>query len=486
MKSKKMVNRTRLRTPLMKGLILMVYLTLSSTLSGQALLSYDELGSISADSLTRLFAIPALNDVVQYRISYATLGSDNLPDTASGLFVLPLGRAKGIIAYQHGTTAAKDEVPSNLTLADAFIAIGYASQGYMCSAADYLGLGTSRGFHPYVHAETQSRAGLDMLLAMRELLSELEVDWPPNIFVSGYSQGGHAAMALARTIEERMTDDLWLTASAPMSGPYDISGGTRELILSDEEYDFVGYVVYILRGYQEIYGDMYSSLQEIVRAEYLEEIQQFATHEIDLNQLNAILIPKLIANEGAVLPRKLFEEAYIDQFRDTTSQVFMRLEENDTYRWVPQHPMRMYYCEADEQVSFTNAITASAYMNQGGAEDVEAVNLSSTAGHGPCAILAVLNSIAFFNQFDLISSAHEENEVLHRTYLFPNPVESTLYLQSELELQSLTLFDMQGRQVLHSANGITSWDVTHLKRGLYLARAINKQGAVLVQRVVKP
>ena len=88
-----------------------------------------------------------------------------------------------------------------------------------------------------MHAATEAQAGLDMLLASRSFASDMGIDIGDHIFVAGYSQGGHGAMALHKAIQDRPTDDLWVTASAPMSGPYSISGVMKDLILGEEAYD---------------------------------------------------------------------------------------------------------------------------------------------------------------------------------------------------------------------------------------------------------
>ncbi len=51
--------------------------------------------------------------------------------------------------------------------------------------------------------------------------------------------------------------------------------------------------------------------------------------------------------------------------------------DNDVYEWVPEVPLRMYYCTEDEQVFYQNALVAEAYMTDNGAESVEAIDLGA-------------------------------------------------------------------------------------------------------------
>jgi len=45
-------------------------------------------------------------------------------------------------------------------------------------------------------------------------------------------------------------------------------------------------------------------------------------------------------------------------------------QDNDVYEWVPQSPMKMYYCTEDEQVFYNNAIIAEEWMTANGALNV--------------------------------------------------------------------------------------------------------------------
>ena len=93
-----------------------------------------------------------------YRLTYTTTGSDNTEDVASGLLILPVNITgpMPIINYQHGTTDGRDDVPSNQSGQEFLLAAAFSTMGFIAYAPDYIGMGTSRGFHPYVHAETEA------------------------------------------------------------------------------------------------------------------------------------------------------------------------------------------------------------------------------------------------------------------------------------------------------------------------------------------
>ena len=55
----------------------------------------------------------------------------------------------------------------------------------------------------------------------------------------------------------------------------------------------------------------------------------------------------------------------------------------------PLNPLRMYYCTADEQIAYTNALNAESTMNNNGALDVQAINMGNN-DHGGCILLLYL------------------------------------------------------------------------------------------------
>ena len=373
---------------------------LTTFLTGQAIIQADITNTFSSAQLTALSGVVANNGAIGYRVLYTTQGSDGLLDTASGFVALPdEPTTKGIIAYQHGTVPDRNSVPSNQS-SEADLALIFAGQGYICTAADYLGLGNSRGFHPYVHAGTEASAGIDLLIAGKDIAAQNGFDSIVNIFVCGYSQGGHAAMAMAQAIQERETDDLWITAAAPMSGPYAIStvmGG--EVLLDTTQYFFPAYLAYTMLSYQLMYENLYDGLEEAFKPVFVDDIRAFSEEKISVSELNTRMIATLEAETGKSVPKDIFNEQFLDAvLNDSLHPVNLALRDNDTYLWVPDFPLRMYYCMSDDQVNFRNSVVASEYMNGQGAEDVEAIDLVSSADHGQCVFPALLATLNFFNE----------------------------------------------------------------------------------------
>jgi len=364
-------------------------------------------------------------DIDLYRIHYKTPGSDQLPDTASGLMILPqiaAGTELPMVLYGHGTTNGPTDVPSNLR-GGFEVAMAYAASGYITVAPDYLGLGSSRGFHPYVHALTETYASLDMLNSCLEYLDNNEPEWDPNfLFVSGYSQGGHVSMAVHREIEDFWSFVYPVTAATHMSGPYSISGVMRDKILSDESYGTPAYIAYTTLGYQEVYGDIYNEISDIFKEPFATSIERFYNGEITLSVLNSQLIAGIVDIAGDTINKRMIHDSVINGIvTDPTHPINVALDKNDTYDWAPTAPTRLYYCGNDDQVPIENTLVAETAMIANGATDVQAVNINPSFNHTQCVFPAVQSSIVFFNSFVHPLALEDLKAGAEELRVFPNP-----------------------------------------------------------------
>src|ERR1051326_8920384 len=107
------------------------------------------------------------------------------------------------------------------------VGLAFATSGYAVAMPDYLGLGDSPGLHPYHHARSEATASVDMLRAARAFCAANGFQLNGRLFLAGYSQGGHATMALLRELETWHMNEFTVTACAPMAGAYDRSEERR-------------------------------------------------------------------------------------------------------------------------------------------------------------------------------------------------------------------------------------------------------------------
>lgn len=421
--------------------------------SSQQLVSVTYLGSkTQAQILSQFNNLPFIQyGAKYYRIAYTTHDVHGVQDTATGLIAVPdnPNRKYPRLVYQHGTAGSRTGVPSlNYDGGEGQVGLLFASLGYVAFLPDYLGLGlTSRGFHPYVHAASEAWAALDMLRAGEQFCQQLQVSVNAQLFITGYSQGGHGAMALHRAIEKDPSNEFMVTAAAPLSGPYSISGVMRDLILTDTVYYYPAYIPNTALSYQTAYGNLFTQVNEMFKEPYAALIQSFYDGSITLSDLNDDLIDALIANEGASRPYRMMQPDYVNAvLANPQHPVNLALADNDTYKdWLPEAPMRILYCMADDQVPFRNSIVARDALTAIGAPDFQAQDVLPTGDHGDCYVPAMTGTLFFFLGFQQIGTVDTEEEVLTES-LEVSPSPATAAVTIEIPARGiLRVVDMEGR-----------------------------------------
>lgn len=184
-----------------------------------------------------------------HRVLYRSLGVDGSPVAVSGTVMVPQGRAPAggwpILTWAHGTTGIADDCAPSLrpsTMPD------WLRAGFAVVATDYEGLGTP-GVHPYLIGRSAGRSVLDIVRAARQLEPRLST----RVAITGYSQGGHAAL-WAAAIQRSFTPELRVTgtvAFAPPSHMADIVPLSR--FLASTSGSMGAYVAMIIRGLDAAY-----------------------------------------------------------------------------------------------------------------------------------------------------------------------------------------------------------------------------------------
>ncbi|THH41923.1 T9SS type A sorting domain-containing protein [Neolewinella litorea] len=458
----------------------------------QTYLSVERQDSVTTRLIEMVIPIDATYDVVNYKVRYRTTDAFGRPDTASGLLSIPYDRGLRfpITAYMHGTAASREAVPSRPGVQERLVVNAIATNGYITVAPDYIGLGDSDGFHPYVHAESEASAGRDLLLAAREWLSDSGIPHNDQVFVTGYSQGGHAAQALQRNLQEMPAgDDLTVTAGAHLSGPYSISDVMRRATLAESASIFPVFIVGTYLSYDKIYG-LYQSLDQLFVPPYLEVILSYEEEETDLETFNADLV-QLLQERGETVA-DVFQDSIRTQLEedDPDSRIIQALRANDTYRWAPEAPTLLFYCTEDEQVPFENAILADSVMTELGSTSV-VLESGGPRGHGQCVLPSVEATLAFFEQFARREPATSIGRPVELPAfgVSPNPVRPGGQLQlSGLPADGCTyeMYDAGGR-MLQRGNVPVDGSIPLLasdRRGLFLLRVTLPTGDFAVRRVV--
>lgn len=411
--------------------------------SGQVLESASFLSN-TPSSLLAGFYSGAQYNVDAYKIRYYTKDVDGSQTIASGALLVPRTNACDsfpLAVYDHGTVLEREDVPSRDNI-EATVAKVVASTGAIAVAPDYLGLGDNQGLHPYLHGETEATATIDMMRAAREYLRDsLQIGLNGEVYVAGYSQGGHAAMATVKYIQDNnLQSEFNLIGAGPASGPYNLSSSMLPLLLSNAPYSNPGYVVYLLFAMERVYGNIYNSYSEVLDSPYDTLIPPLFDGTNDMSVVNALL-PNQI--------RDFIQDTVLDNLEaDTISfshPIRQALMANDNFDWNPSFPMELYYCTQDEQVNYQNSLDAEAAMQAYGA-NVNAVD-KGAFNHGGCFLPALRGALDYFvllrQSCQPVVLAEREERLVE---VYPQPAHDEVRLKG-LEGEPVKVFNLNGQLV---------------------------------------
>lgn len=462
--------------------ILCTLIGITISLNAQTLVSKQFLKSYPKSYfLSQLGVLFANTDVDCYKITYTTINPEGELDTASGFISLPVDETitYPIAVYHHGTVGSRLEVPSNLSY-EHVLPAALSSVGFISIAPDYIGLGTSRGEHPYIHAASEASASKDMLSATLEFLSAEKYKTNNNLYITGYSQGGHAGMALHRLLETSGTS-FNLKAASHLSGPYDISTSMTNLLLGEEEYEFVAYAANVALSFNRIYGIFPNErASDLFLEPYATEIEKFRREEIDLWKLNEFMLKELKKNSGKAQPKRMVIPSLVTEITTNPNHpIRIALLDNDVYDWKPGIPTRLLYCKADDQVSYKNSLVAEAKMKQNGSTTVTAQDVGSTLDHSGCVQPAVTNTLLFFYTNSLTSS--QEN-LIETIEVYPNPAAN--YISLSFEAKNVVAVDASGRNHTLDVND-NEVDVSNLENGYYFLLIEKENNHWVMAKILK-
>lgn len=440
-----------------------------------------------AFALTDLFTYKNYS-VNAVKVIYNTIDGKGNPTFASGVVFLPVVSSTTfmpVFSYLHGTLTRDLDAPSYLMGLESAIGWIMAMDGYISVLPDYLGLGDGPGFHPYQHAGSEATASIDMLTAAM-LLCESTLTKPNgDLYLSGYSQGAHAALATQSEIQKNPLPGLTLRKTVAGSGAYSLSAVQKKYIFDHPEYPSPSFLPYLLLGYQEVYGNLYSDIGQVFTSTY-QSIPALFNGLQTVDQINAQL---------PALWKTMFVPAYLWNIQyNYFHPVNSALRKNDVINWKPKSDLHLYYCTCDELVAVENSLLAYMSFILKGSYKVSClpvgpfkhaecapfvlllakIQFDCASGVNPCGInlLSLLKSasekdltdftlaVQSVGQFPYLAEIMENKEIEamlrepdepESIRVYPNPARDMAILELPLEKgypNRLQLFDIQGRIII--------------------------------------
>ncbi len=375
-----------------------------------ALLNTSELATLSAAQARSLLAelpdvaaLPAAQrdallaelqfSVRFFAFEYTTTGPKGEPRKASALAMLPVGATTAVatVAYMHGTSTKRSEIPSAGEYAENLEpALLFAARGRLVVAPDYLGLGTSDlPYHPYLHRDSLAAAGRDALTAAAELARQRALTLNRDLFVMGFSEGGYAAVALQRRLAQAPLSALTLRGTMSVAGPLDLSKAVDVALGTDpatgRESGRSVYAAFTIWAYQRVYGDLYAQPSEVFNPPYAAQLDALFDGTLDATVIGAAL---------PASPRQLLTQSALAATLNGSNRIATRIRENDVIDVNPTAPLISCHGADDDSVPFASTASARSRLAARGFT-LAVVELTGT-GHGDAVVPCMLEAVTRF------------------------------------------------------------------------------------------
>ncbi len=285
------------------------------------------------NSLIRRFAIEHL----------AENGHGDIVNHSGMVYVMSNSRDRVTpVVYLHPTSSSKKSVPSKGSFDSNYAVCKNISEKTVFIAPDYFGLGESIDPHPYLVKKEVVSAVTAMMDVSKQFFSkQLGKVVSDKIVLSGYSQGGHAAVSVLEHMEStpELRDQILFSVS--FSGPYNLSTYLFDRILKKNGGENgTLFTTLILANYQYYYEDIYDHPSQVFNSKFV-ELEKSATsfHVSDLKK-------ELPKNISELLSPNFYQELASGKKNSFRA----RLGENDFLPWKVQSPLYLGYSNADQSV----------------------------------------------------------------------------------------------------------------------------------------
>ena len=193
-------------------------------------------------------------------------------------------------------------------------------------------------------------------MASRDVLRTLRVRRSDELFTFGFSQGGHAALALHRALENRRVD---VTATATVGGVFDVERFFLSGIADETTLTVPLYVAYILLAYDDIYN-VYGQPSDVFRRPYASTVPGL----FDMEHFFDDVLAGLPSTSRELLRASYFRAVS----NNPDNPLRLRLRGNAVDRWRPRAPIRVYHSPDDEEVFFEDLLVSVDRLRSRGAD----------------------------------------------------------------------------------------------------------------------
>lgn len=417
-----------------------------------------------------------------YKITYYTKNEKNNLVKATGLLMYPKANYKlSTVVSDHGTTDSRQNVPSNLKgvlYAGFVVELSYVLNGYILMAPDYVGMGSGDGVHPYVHYPTEASATIDFVTAANKVLAQQNVKRYDEYFLTGYSQGAHAAMSTLKKLSISNPNNLNFKYAYMGDGPYDFSGVTLQKgVLEKQVYPFTSFIANVVNTCNKTGYQMYNSnISEVISSEYLDRYNYHVVQD------NGGLL------WGPLVWRTLFTNNFVnDVTNNQNNKLRQCLKSNDVYDWYNKTPMTLGHSTVDlaihpDNTSKTIEVQRGYYswwdLNKYKLEAFYWGPLGHIGGIVPFVLASnakfnTLRSGGLLNEWAMLTSKQAQNSQPTISALYTSQIKPDL---QNMELLEVTDFNKEKAE----RKALSNNNLASLQDGVYLLKVSENNSEKLI------
>ena len=316
-----------------------------------------------------------------YKIPYTTTDEEGNEVKASGLFVIPTGLPSvvtttlglSMVSDDHGTIFANAEAPSVIAkssgIPDGSSIILTSLGGFATLQPDYIGFGDANShYHPFVLKDSLANSTVDFIKQVKNFAVDNNITLNGQLFLTGYSEGGYAAMATLKKIEEEQTG-LSVTMAAPMAGPYALKL-MADGVLSQPKLTVPSFMANVGYAYAKANSQPVDS---VINEPYASKLPTLFNGDLERTKIDPQLTTDTTGTTG------LFTPAFVNDYFTNDSNWFkVATTTNNLHTWAPQTPVRLVHCQGDDVIPYAISQLTEGTMQQLGASSVAIVPVEQT------------------------------------------------------------------------------------------------------------
>lgn len=339
--------------------------------------------------------------ITTFSVKYNTVGGAGEAAEASAAIIVPSGAgascrgARPVLLYAHATSLEKafDMADLKNNAEARLVAAMFAAQGFIVVAPNYAGYArTTLAYHPYLNAEQQGADMVDALRAARASFGAIAAVDSGKLFATGYSQGGHVALATQRAMQA-LNGEFKLAAVAGMSGPYALTQFGDTQFAGAPRIGVTAFLPMLIGAAQRSGAGLYGAASELFEAKYAATIETLLPGASSLGDLvNAGKLPASALFAADSMPqasgygtyfgadnliRTSYRDAYLADLKahpcelnaatplecapaHALRKLFLK---NDLRNYTPVAPLLLCGGSGDPTVPYLNTVSALKYFH---------------------------------------------------------------------------------------------------------------------------